>query len=78
MATMKISLPDSLEAFVDEQVAARGYANPGDYVCALIREDHDRLHMRGLLLRGAESAQAAPADAAYFAGLRARARRAAG
>lgn len=42
----------------------------------LIRKDQDRLHLRGLLLAGAASAPAAPADATYFKGLREQARKA--
>jgi len=38
----------------------------------LIRKDQDRLQLRGLLLAGAASPPGAPADAAYFADLRAR------
>jgi antitoxin ParD1/3/4 len=78
MTTMNISLPESLKDFVDEQVAARGYGTSSEYVRALIRKELDRQHLRGLLLQGAESAPAAPADEAYFEGLRKRARRKAG
>jgi len=72
---MNISLPDTLKAFVDEQVTERGYGTSSEYVRELIRKDADRLHLRGLLLEGAASAPAAPADAAYFAALRKRVRR---
>ena len=77
MGTMNISLPDSLKAFVDEQVSQRGYGTSSEYVRELIRKDQDRLRLRTLLLEGAASAPAAPADAAYFAGLRDRVRKAA-
>ena len=77
MSTMNISLPDSLKAFVDEQVSQRGYGTSSEYVRELIRKDQDRLRLRTLLLEGAASAPAAPADAAYFAGLRDRVRKAA-
>ncbi len=70
MSTMNISLPDSLKKFVDEQVTRRGYTSRNEYVRALIRKDADRLHLRGLLLEGAASAPAAPADAKYFGALR--------
>jgi antitoxin ParD1/3/4 len=40
----------------------------------LINRQRDREHLRGLLLDGASSAPAAPADGAYFDGLRTRAR----
>ena len=69
---MNISLPDSLRTFVDEQVTSRGFGTSSEYVRELIRKDQDRLHLRSLLLDGADSASAAPADAAYFALLRQR------
>ncbi|MCX7139507.1 MAG: type II toxin-antitoxin system ParD family antitoxin [Proteobacteria bacterium] len=75
MSTMNISLPDSLKSFVDDQVSQRGYGTSSEYVRELIRKDQDRLHLRGLLLAGAESAPAALADAAYFEALRRRVRR---
>lgn len=75
MSTMNISLPDSLKSFVDEQVSQRGYGTSSEYVRELIRKDQDRLHLRQVLLAGATSAVAAPADAHYFGGLRDRVRR---
>lgn len=72
MSTMNISLPDSLKAFVDEQVAQRGYGTSSEYVRELIRKDAERLRVRSLLLEGIASAPAAPADAAYFDALRKR------
>lgn len=77
MSTMNISLPDSLKAFVDEQVSQRGYGSSSEYLRELIRRDQDRLRLRSLLLDGAQSAPAGPADANYFEGLRDRVRRAA-
>jgi len=62
---------------VDEQVSQGGYGTSSEYVRELIRKDQDRLHLRGLLLAGAASAPAAPADPAYFEGLRDRVRKAA-
>ncbi len=72
MSTMNISLPDSLKTFVDDQVSQRGYGTSSEYVRELIRKDQDRLQLRGLLLAGAASTPSAPADADYFADLRAR------
>lgn len=74
---MNISLPEALKAFVDEQVSQRGYGTSSEYVRELIRKDQDRLHLRGLLLAGAATAPAAPADGAYFDGLRSRVRKSA-
>ena len=72
MGTMNFSLPDTLKSFVDEQVAQRGYGTSSEYVRELIRKDADLLYLRGLLLNGAASAPAAPADASYFTTMRAR------
>lgn len=69
---MNISLPDSLKAFVDEQVSQRGYGTSSEYVRELIRKDQERQHLRGLLLEGAASAPAGPADPTYFERLRRR------
>jgi len=75
MGTMNISLPEALKAFVDEQVTSRGYATLSEYVRELIRNDHDRQRLRGLLLEGAASAPASPAGSAFFDGLREQVRR---
>ena len=72
---MNISLPDSLKAFVDEQVRQRGTSS--EYVRELIRRDQERLQLRNLLLAGASSAPTAPVNETYFEGLRERARGAA-
>ena len=71
MSTMNISLPDALKSFVDGQVSQRGYGTSSEYIRELIRKDQDRQQLRSLLLAGAASAPAAPADAVYFDGLRA-------
>lgn len=78
MSTMNISLPDSLKAYIDEQVAERGFGTASEYMRDLIREDRERQRLRKLLLDGAESGPAAVADDAYFAALRARVQRKAG
>jgi antitoxin ParD1/3/4 len=73
MSTMNISLPEELKDFVDEQVK-RGYGTSSEYVRELIRKDQDQLRLRELLLAGAASPPAAPADATYFRKLRSRSR----
>jgi len=77
MSTMNISLPDTLKSFVDDQVKSGGYGTSSEYVRELIRKDQDRLQLRNLLLAGASTAPAAPADPAYFDSLRDRVRQAA-
>lgn len=72
---MNMSLPDSLKAFVDEQVAKRGYGTGSEYVRELIRKEQDRTRLRELLLDGAATHPGGPADEAYFDGLRGRVRK---
>ncbi|MGV3579320.1 ribbon-helix-helix domain-containing protein [Brevundimonas sp.] len=55
MATMNISLPDSLKADVDTRVQDGGYGTGSEYVRDLIRRDLDRQSLRQLLLDGASS-----------------------
>ncbi len=71
MGTMNISLPDPLKAFVEQQVAQGGYGTSSEYIRELIRKDQDRAALRLLVLEGAASPPAGPADDAYFEGLRA-------
>jgi antitoxin ParD1/3/4 len=77
MSTMNISLPESLKEFVDQQVHERGYGTSSEYVRELIRKDHDRQHLRSLLLAGASSPPGVEADQSYFQTLRAGLRKAA-
>lgn len=70
MSTMNISLPDSLKDYVDEQVDECGYGTSSEYVRELIRKDQDRKRLRAILLQGAQSGLAGPADAGYFESLR--------
>ena len=42
MATMNISLSESMKSWVDERSRTQRYGNPGDYVCDLIRRDQER------------------------------------
>ena len=72
MATMNISLPDALKAFVDAQVAERGYGTSSEYMRELLRRERDRAALRQTLLDAAATAPGAPVDAAYFEELGAR------
>jgi len=75
MSTMNISLPETLRAFVDEQVAEHGYGTSSEYVRNLIRREQDRMHLRNLLLEGARSRSLGVADADYFDRLRTKVRK---
>jgi len=70
VGTMNISLPDSLKAFVDEQVAGRDFGTSSEYVRELIRKDRDVRKLRQLLLDGTALELEGPADDAYFDSLR--------
>jgi antitoxin ParD1/3/4 len=70
MPTMNISLPESLRAYVEDQIAKRRYGTTSEYVRDLIRRDQDRQHLRDLLLAGAASEQGPVADDHYFDDLR--------
>ncbi|NYT83842.1 type II toxin-antitoxin system ParD family antitoxin [Alcaligenaceae bacterium] len=78
MSTMNISLPESLKAFVDQQVDRHHYGTSSEYVRELIRKDQDRQQLRDLLLDGASSAPSIVADTQYLDGLRAKVRQSSG
>ncbi len=42
MATMNISLPDPMKAWVEQQAESGRYGNASDYVRDLIRKDQER------------------------------------
>jgi antitoxin ParD1/3/4 len=70
MSTMTVPLTDTLQGFVDEQVARRGLGDQSDYVLELLQREHDRERLRALILEGVNSPLDCPADAAYFESLR--------
>jgi antitoxin ParD1/3/4 len=58
LATVTISLPDSLKAFVDTQLAAKGYGNVSEYFRGLLREAQSKeqeARLEALLLEGLAS-----------------------
>lgn len=74
MATMNISLPDSMKTFIDERVSDEGFGTSSEYIRALVRQEQQRTKLRDLLLEGAASPVTGVADDAYFDGLRTRIR----
>jgi antitoxin ParD1/3/4 len=74
MSTMNISLPEALKAFIDAQVAQRGYGTSSEYVRELVRREQDRQQLRALLLEGAGSQPLGAVNGAYFDALRMSAR----
>jgi antitoxin ParD1/3/4 len=58
MTTITISLPESLKAFVDAQVATRGFGNVSEYFRSLLREaqaKEQEARLEELLLAGLAS-----------------------
>ena len=70
MATMNISLPDTLREFVESQIREGGYGTTSEYLRDLIRREQHRLQLRDTLLAGLDAEVVAEADAAYFKQLR--------
>jgi antitoxin ParD1/3/4 len=55
MATMNISLPESMKIFIEEQVATGLYANASDFIRDTLR---DRMWSREALLAALEEGEA--------------------
>lgn len=56
--SMNISLPESMKAFVDERVKARGYSSHSEYLRDLVRKDEIEAakdKMRALIMEGLNS-----------------------
>jgi antitoxin ParD1/3/4 len=71
LTTLTISLPDSLKAFIDTQIATRGFGNVSEYVRSLLREaqaKEDEARLEALLLEGLASNRL-PLDEAFLRGL---------
>ena len=51
MATMNVSLPDLMKAWVEEQIRTGHYSNASDYVRDLIRRDQEYQDKREVLVR---------------------------
>jgi antitoxin ParD1/3/4 len=64
MATMNISLPDQMKAFVEDQATQKGFGTVSEYVRAIIREAQERHVERdrldSLLLDGLNSGPGTP------------------
>jgi antitoxin ParD1/3/4 len=72
MATVTISLPDSLKAFIDNQLATKGYGNVSEYFRTLLREaqaKEEEARLEALLLEGLASKRL-PLDDAFLEGLK--------
>ena len=57
MATMNISLPDEMKAFIEARMAQEGYASASEYLRTLIRDDQKRRARQALDARLREGLQ---------------------
>lgn len=74
MATMNVSLPDSLKRFVEAQVVERHYGTSSEFIRDLVRREEERTQLRALLVDGLGSGPGSEMDESYFEQLRDRIR----
>jgi antitoxin ParD1/3/4 len=75
MTTLNISLPESMQAYVDQQVAEGGFSTASEYIRQLVREDQKRAakqRLEALLMEGIESGPPSEMTAADWDELRRR------
>ncbi len=60
MATLNVSMPDELRAFIESRVRTGEYQSASDYLRDLIRHDHEKIDR--LLLEGVNSGDSLPLD----------------
>jgi len=60
MATLNISMPDEMRAFIEIRVRMGEYQSASDYLRDLIRHDHEETEK--LLMEGIDSGAAKPLD----------------
>jgi antitoxin ParD1/3/4 len=69
MATLNISLPDSLHEFIERQVTEGGHGDAGEYIHKLLREEQKkkaREKVDALLLEGINSGEPIEVNAEYW------------
>jgi len=70
MATMNVSLPEPMKAWVEPQVEGGLYGNASDYIRDLIRKDQERKEalaaLQAAITEGVTSGEPQPFDAAAF------------
>jgi len=65
MATMNVSLPEAMKAWVESQSRDGQYGNASDYIRDLIRKEAVAA-LQAAITEGIESGEAEPFDAAAF------------
>lgn len=61
MTTLNISLPESMQDYINQQMSLLGYSTASEYITDLIRQDQKRKatqRLENLLLEGLESGKA--------------------
>ena len=69
MTIINISLPDSMQTFVDEQAKQKGYSTAIEYIHYLIRQEQERAEQRRLetmLLDGLDSGEPMEVDEQWW------------
>jgi len=69
MASLNISLPQSMKDFVEIQVQESGYSTPSEYIRALVREDQKRRieeKLELMFLEGIESGDPIPVTPEFW------------
>ncbi len=77
MTTVTISLPESLKAFIDRQLATNGYGNVSEYFRSLLRDaqkDEEDARLETLLLEGLASGDDVPLTREFWKDLKVEAR----
>jgi antitoxin ParD1/3/4 len=62
MATLDISLPDDMMAFVEEQAAREGFRTAGEYLCSVIRDVQKRQAKQALEAKLREALESGPPE----------------
>ena len=71
--SMKISLPESMKSFVDEQVQSGGYGTPSEYIRELVHRDQKKraaARLEASLLAGVKNGEDIPVTPEFWAALR--------
>ena len=76
MTTVTISLPESLKAFIDHQLATKGYGNVSEYFRSLLRDaqkEEEDARLETLLLEGLAGGADIPITPEFWKDLKAEA-----
>jgi antitoxin ParD1/3/4 len=72
MASLNVSMPDELRAFIMERAERGGFSTPSEYVRHLVREDRKRETLEEKLLQAVDEGGLKDLESDFFDRLRAR------